>query len=179
MINMPLSKPIIIFLVALIVLGTGVYLFQKGYFHKKQTTFDPPYPEVNTNEDPILAVFEGRIPYTGPCDVCEKIKISLVLYQDKETKKPSTYWLGQVVVGEGNDRIVTQGSWILRRGIKGYPSAEVYMLDENTPEELRMYWRVNEDILLPLDKNMAPKVGNSAWGYMLSRYKEPYGPRTY
>jgi len=26
---------------------------------------------------------------------------------------------------------------------------------------------------------MRPLPGNAAWGYMLSRYDAPYGPRTY
>ena len=34
-------------------------------------------------------------------------------------------------------------------------------------------------ILLVLDEHMNPRVGNAAWGYMLSRYDAPYGPRTY
>jgi len=144
----------------------------------RQTTmaFDPPYPEANEDGDPILADFEGRIPcaLTG----CEKLKVGLVLYQDRRTRTPTTYWLG-LIGAAGNDRVVTQGAWAIRRGVKGYPEAVAYELDAAAPADLRRYWRVNEDILLVLDQNLSPKAGNAAWGYMLSRYTEPYGPRTY
>ena len=144
---------------------------------KVQTTFDPPYPERNAHGDPMLAVYEGRI----ACAFidCEMMKVRLVLYHHAETKAPTTYWLGFLGVGQGNDGTVTQGTWTLGRGILAYPEAVVYQLDDNTPLHLRNYWRVNEDILLALDPTMRPKVGNSAWGAMLSRYAEPYGPRTY
>jgi len=45
--------------------------------------------------------------------------------------------------------------------------------------DLRYVWRVSDDVALPLDERMAPRPGNSGWGYMLSRYDAPYGPRTY
>jgi disulfide bond formation protein DsbB len=35
-------------------------------------TFEPPYPQVNAAGDPILAVFEGRIPCSSPH--CERRK---------------------------------------------------------------------------------------------------------
>ena len=139
-------------------------------------TFDPPYPQMNRDGDPILAVFEGRI----PCHLanCQVLKVGLVLYRHRDTKAPSTYWLG-VVGGRGNDRTVTQGTWLERRGTKEYPDAPVYELDSNAGLGFRFFWRVNENILLPLDETMSPKAGNAAWGTMLSRYTEPYGPRTY
>jgi hypothetical protein len=148
-----------------------------AYSGKAPVSFDPPYPEVNANGDPILADFEGRI----PCAIegCQVMKVGLVLYQNRNTKAPTTYWLGLLHVGKGNDRTITQGNWTIRRGVKEYPDAIAYELDSNTPQDLRYYWRVNENILLVLDQNMSPKVGNAAWGYMLSRYAEPYGPRTY
>jgi hypothetical protein len=140
-------------------------------------TFDPPYPQINASGDPILAVFEGRIPCAA--DNCELRKVGLVLYADSAMKAPSTYWLGIVGVGAGNDRIVFQGAWTIRKGVAEFPGAVVYELDASAPYDLRRHWRVSEDVLLPLDASMRPLVGNSAWGYMLSRYAAPYGPRTY
>ena len=140
-----------------------------------QTTFDLPYPERNASGDPILAAFNGRT----PCDVqgCEKMKVSLVLYG--RAQAPSTYWLGILRVGLGNERAVAQGAWTIERGVKDYPSAVVYRLDANAAAGLRSFWRVSDDILLPLDEHARPKPGNGAWGTMLSRDTEPYGPRTY
>lgn len=79
----------------------------------------------------------------------------------------------------GNDRIVTQGRWDIRQGVAGYPGARVVALDALADADLRYFWRVNDDIALVLDEGMKPRPGNSAWGYMLSRYHAPYGPRTY
>jgi len=104
--------------------------------------------------------------------------VGLVLYEHAATKTPSTYWLG--VIGLiGNDRIVIQGAWTIRKGAKDFPEAVVYELDASAPDDLQRHWRVSEDVLLPLDQSMRPLAGNAAWGYMLSRYDAPYGPRTY
>ena len=139
-------------------------------------SFAPPFPEMNANGDPILADYVGRI----PCAVagCDRLKVELVLYRDRATGAPTTYWLG-LIGAAGDDRVVTQGAWTVRRGVTGYPDATAYQLDEAAPADMRHYWRVNEDILLVLDESFTPRVGNGAWGYMLGRLTEPYGPRTY
>jgi hypothetical protein len=142
-----------------------------------QTTFDRPYPERNSAGDPIVAVFDGRI----PCAVqgCEMRKVELVLYGRDAGRIPTSYWLGQVEVGMGNDRLVQQGAWSTRRGLQEYPDGLVYQLDSSADPTLQYLWRVNDEILLVLDQNLRPKVGNAAWGFMLSRDCAPYGPRTY
>lgn len=175
---MKLSRPGILLIITVVVASGVVGLFfHNGYFNKTPTIFYPPYPEFNSSGDPILVVFHGRIPCTAPN--CEKEKISLVLYQHRDTKTPSTYWLGRVLVDGGNNRLVTQGAWSIGRGIEGYADAEVYLLDSNTILDFRNYWRLNENILLPLDHSLKPKVGNSAWGYMMSRDSSLYGPKTF
>jgi hypothetical protein len=78
-----------------------------------------------------------------------------------------------------NNRVIEQGSWTIQHGVKGYPEADVIALDKNYVEELRYFWRVNDDVLLLLDNALKPKVGDAASGYMLSIYDEPYGPRVY
>ena len=140
-----------------------------------QTTFDPPYPERNGAGDPILGVFFGRI----PCAIkgCEMRKVELVLYGSEQV--PTTYWLGQVGVGMGNDWLVQQGTWTSRRGVQEYPDGLVYALDINADPSLQYLWRVNDEILLVLDPNMRPRAGTAAWGFMMSRDCAPYGPRTY
>jgi hypothetical protein len=139
-------------------------------------TFEPPYPQLNAAGDPIRAVFEGRIPCSSPN--CERRKVGLVLYEHAATRTPTTYWLGLIGL-TGNDRIVIQGTWTIRQGVKDFPEAVVYELDASAPDDLQRHWRVSEDVLLPLDQSMRPLAGNAAWGYMLSRYAAPYGPRTY
>jgi len=140
-------------------------------------TFDPSYPQFNAAGDPILAVFEGRLPCDAPN--CELRKVGLVLYERSAPEAPSTYWLGIVGVGLGNDRTVIQGTWTVRSGVKDFPEAMVYELDANAPDDLQRHWRVSDDVLLPLDHGMRPHAGNAGWGYMLSRYGAPYDvPRT-
>lgn len=142
-----------------------------------QTTFAPAYPERNASGDTILANFEGRIPCarTG----CDKLKVSLVLYQHPTTHAPTTYWLGVVPGVPGAVREVRTGIWRAVPGVAGHDGATAYVLDEGADEAVRYWWRVNEDILLALDGQMRPKAGNAAWGNMLSRDTHPYGPRTY
>lgn len=84
-----------------------------------------------------------------------------------------------VAVGAGDDRKVVQGDWTIRKGVEDFPEAVVYQLDAKGPDDLQRFWRASADILLPLDESLRPKAGNSAWGYMLSRYAALYGPRTY
>jgi hypothetical protein len=119
------------------------------------TSFDPPYPKTNVRGDPVLAVLEGRIPCATAA--CNMWKVTLVLYETKQEKAPETYWLG-VLGTHGNDRVVFQGNWVIRHGVTGYPDALAYMLDSNTDGDLRFFWRVDDDIVLPLDEGMSPKA---------------------
>jgi hypothetical protein len=161
---------------AIVALGAILLFLNAHRSRQVSITFDPPYPETNANGDPILTVLVGRI----PCAVaaCERLKVQLVLYESRKDRTPTTYWLG-IVGTRGNERVVTQGTWDVRQGVEGYPDALVYVLDDHTNKDLRYLWRVNDHILLPLDQHMSPKVGNAAWGYMLSRDDTPYGPRTF
>jgi hypothetical protein len=153
-------------------------LLWQGWDNRRAAvSFDPPYPPVDAAGAPILAVFEGRIPCSIPN--CQQRKVGLVLYQHGTAGNSGTYWLGLVRVGIGSGRDVVQGAWTTRRGVDAYPEAVVYELDSKAPDDLRRFWRVTTEILLPLDDSQRPKAGNAAWGYMLSRYAAPYGPRTY
>jgi hypothetical protein len=142
-----------------------------------QTTFDPAYPERNSAGDPIVAVFQGRI----PCAIqgCEMRKVELVFYGRDAGRTPTSYWLGQVGVGLGNESLVQQGAWTARRGLQEYPDGLVYELVSSADASLQYLWRVNDEIVLVLDQKLRPKAGNAAWGFMLSRDCAPYGPRTY
>ena len=160
---------------AIVIAGLAAW-WHNGRPRPTTVTFEPPYPQFNASGDPILAVFEGRIPCSSPH--CERRKVGLVLYEDSATRTPSTYWLGLVGL-TGNDRIVIQGSWTIRKGVKDFPEAVVYELDAGAPDDLQRHWRVSEEVLLPLDQSLRPLPGNAAWGYMLSRDDAPYGPRTY
>jgi hypothetical protein len=174
---MKLSKPAIASAAGAVLVGAIILLLINVHQPRRiSATFDPPYPEANADGDSIRAVLEGRIP-CGMAD-CARLKVQLVLYESRTEKIPTTYWLG-LIGTNGNDRVVRQGTWSVRTGVEGYSEALVYALDDRADETLRYYWRVNDNILLVLDEHMSPRVGNAAWGYMLSRYDAPYGPRTY
>jgi len=160
---------------AIVALGGVGWMLTPHRPHLVTASFDPAYPETNGSGDPILAVLEGIIPCSMPN--CKRIKVQLVLYENKKERAPTTYWLG-VIGTHGNDRIVTQGSWEIWRGVVAYADVLLYALYLHTDKDLRYFWRVTDEILLPLDEHMSPKPGN-AGGSMLSRYDAPYGPRTY
>ncbi len=81
---MKLSQPIMILIIFSVVVAGGVFwLYQNGYFRQAPPAFEPPYPAVNANGDPILGVFEGRT----PCVDCNVVKVALVLYQIQKPKR--------------------------------------------------------------------------------------------
>ena len=172
------SRRMVYAIAAAAILASGALVWTLTSHRPRLVTasFDPPYPATNIRGAPILAVLEGRIPCSN--SACGMRKVTLVLYEKTTEGTPATYWLGMVGT-HGNDRVVTQGNWETRRGVTGYPDALVYVLDASVDGDLRYFWRVNDDIVLPLDERMSPKVGNAGWGYMLSRYDAPCGPRTY
>lgn len=138
-------------------------------------TFDPPYPAADAAGRPLQAVFEGRIPC--PLAGCQRLKVQVALYGGAG-EAPASYWLG-TIGGHGDERVVETGAAKARRGVAGYAEALAYELDGASLEGLRRFWRVADDILIPLDAEGRPAAGNAAWGTMLSRYDAPYGPRTY
>lgn len=142
-----------------------------GYFVSSPTTFEPWYPAVNENGDPVFAVFEGRTPCVGQMAIpdCNKIKVGLALYQNAQTQLPTTYLLARVGVGTGNDRITNAGTLTITHGTALDPQASVYQLDSNAPQEFRSYWAIGQDILFILDQDMAPRVGDAAYSYVLNR----------
>lgn len=149
-----------IFLLSILIMLSGC-----GNLVKTTATFAPWYPSVNENGDPVFAVFESRI----PCADCEKIKFGLALYQDQETKAPTTYMMARVYVAKGDDRTVNKGIWTVTHGTKLDPQAIVYQLDSNAPQEFRSFWAIGQDILFILDQDMNPRVGDAGYGYALNR----------
>ena len=90
---------------ACVFVASAGLLFQKYWLDQAPSSFDPAYPAVNAQGDPILAVYEGRTPCQD-CQTAQLVKMQLVLYHNRETATPTTYWLGLVKVGEGNVRWV-------------------------------------------------------------------------
>lgn len=119
--------------------------------------------------------FDGRT----PCGDCQLVKIRLTLYRLSDGT-PTTYRLARLYVGRGNDRYITEGEW-KSVSAGGYPV--IYQLDANSPADLASFGEraprgaggvatflpVGEDILLLLDQNLKPRVGDGAFSFTLSR----------
>lgn len=133
----------------------------------------PWYPSANADGDPLMAVYESRVPCLDEqgraTPGCEKVKVALVLYRDAASGAPTTYLLGRVYVGDDSGRIETAGRWSIGAGTALDPAARVYELDASAPADFRSYWVVSDDILFILDRDRHPRLGDAGYGYALNR----------
>jgi hypothetical protein len=81
--------------------------------------------------------------------------------------------LERIGVGRGNQRDIQKGTWTIIHGTKTHPDAILYQLDQNAPEDLRTYWAVDPNILLILDTEMNPRIGDANESYALNRINAP------
>ena len=135
------------------------------------TNFPPWYAAENAGGDPAVADFEAHVPCAidpVPEPACQRVKLGLVLYRDAATGEPSTYVMSIVRVGVSDEREVRQGEWHIETGMALDAEATVFRLG-GAPEHLRAYWAVGDDLLLLLDGNRMPRVGDAAYGYTLNR----------
>ena len=120
--------------------------------------------------DPPFVDFEAHVPCTidpVPDPDCQRVKFGLVLYRDPVTHEPSTYVMSIVRVAVSDDREVHQGEWRTESGTALDPDATVYRLD-GVPEHLSAYWAVGDDLLLMLDGDGMPRVGDAGYSYTLN-----------
>ena len=125
-------------------------------------TFMPPFPPEEIPADALVGIFEGKF----PCETCVKIKTALVLLQEPATGNPTRYLLRQNQTGAPED---SEGSWRIRRGSRFDPGAVVYELQPPGSPVTIDYLTVGPDILLLLDEQLRPRVGNAAYSFTLSR----------
>ena len=135
----------------------------------------------------ILSVFQGNTPCSAqarplpqiPSDAdCEQIIWSLTLYQDPQTKAPTTYQLNSSygvskqgtndLVG-GGTAIVMDGPWTITTGTKSDADATVYQINPADPQTTVFFLKVNENMLHILSSEKNLLVGNGAWSYTLNR----------
>ncbi len=163
---MPKNILIIILFVVLLVAG-GFWFIKKHYSSTAPVVLPPWYSETDANGDPVVGVFENKLPCYEPG--CEKIKFALVFYQKPGAKYPTSYRMDRIYVAKGDDRTVNEGTLTATHGMKLYPEAVLYHLDDHVPQEFRSFWVVSPDVLFILDEAGNPRVGNAAYGYALNR----------
>ncbi len=132
--------------------------------------FPPWYPVENAQGDPPFADFEAHVPCAidpVPDPACQRVKLGLVLYRDPATQEPTTYVMSIIRVGVGDDREVHLGTWRTEAGTALDPEASVYRLD-GVPEHLAAFWAVSDGILLLLDGDRMPRVGDAGYSFTLN-----------
>jgi hypothetical protein len=132
----------------------------------------------------VFGVFQGRSPgleivrqlqlVTTADD--NKLKWSLTLYRDPATFQPTTYTLhvvgaGDLVKQEGGDyrQKIYEGKWIIGKGMKSNPGAQIYQLELGKPGVYFYLLKGDENVLFVLDENKEFRVGNEDFGYTLNR----------
>jgi hypothetical protein len=133
----------------------------------------------------VEGVFQGRTPcllaaqWQLPVDTdCEKVKLSLTLYKDPVTDKPTHYKLQFVGAGDviqqagGNYRGKTISlGWSVRKGLPGHPLAIVYCLQTAQPANPFYLLKGDDNVLFILDSKMALLTGNADYSFTLNRVR--------
>ncbi len=162
---MNIARTIVLFLVLVVFLIGGAFWLRSAYFDGGEAAEETLFQPANSRGDPLFGVYEGK----APCEDCNALKIGLALYRDDKTWAPTTYKLVRVYVGKNNDRVVNEGVWKVDGEVEGYPDAVVYELASSAPGEFESFWAINDDLLMILDEDGKPRVGNAGFGYLLNR----------
>ena len=135
----------------------------------------------------ILGSFRGNTPCSAqarplpqiPADTdCEQMIWSLVLYQDLQTKAPTTYQLNSAYglakpntndLIDGGTPILMEGTWTITAGTKSDPEATVYQINPDDPQTTAYFLKVSDNMLHILSSEKTLLVGNGAWSYTLNR----------
>lgn len=147
-------------IILLITFITGLQLMHGQAQAQKDTT--PP-------GSVVLAYYEGRTAckelmaalQEGYREACAKRKLSLILYVDSATRRPSSYKIRGVGIRSG------KGKWTIEKGTPTDPEAVVYRLDMGAVSMLLL--KGDEQVLFILDQDKRFLVGNAKYGYTLNR----------
>jgi hypothetical protein len=111
----------------------------------------------------LYGVFEGKV----PCEDCERVKVRLALFRNSDSAGANTYLLERIEVYEGH-RVTSRGRWSSTRETVAGLDGLVYRL-EGAPDDFGWYLAVGDDLLLMLDRELTPRVGNASHSFTLSR----------
>jgi hypothetical protein len=121
----------------------------------------------------VFGIFDGRTPCQGiarelgvaPRPGCWKAKWRLTLFQDPNTKQPTTYRL-EGTLYRSQPR---EGSWRITRGSPELPDAEIYELATTSAESPAWLLKGDDRVLFFLGRDRRPLTGNATNAYTLDR----------
>lgn len=132
-------------------------------------------------DNPIQVIYDGRTPCREfaaehQWDVatsCFKLKWKLTLNRDSLTGAPTTYTIRKVVDNISQD---VTGKWSIINGLKSNPTAVIYQLDPDKPDQTISLFVADENILFFLHKNLTFFVGNDDFSFTLNKRDEKTSP---
>ena len=118
----------------------------------------------------VYGVFAGRTACQefmkelnmGENTECIKRKMSIILYQDSATGKPTTYET------KGMGKWSGKGNWYILQGTATDPRATVFQLKLDATTSLFLL-KGDENVLFILDRNKNFLTGNAKFSYTLNR----------
>ena len=121
----------------------------------------------------LVGVFGGRTPCREVAQQlnhpvatdCMKLKWELTLYQDPQTRTPTTYKLRGTLFRD-YDR---QGTWTIVRGRQGDPNALIFKLDPEKNGRSLLLFNADDRVLFFLHNDGSLMVGNRDFSYTLNR----------
>jgi len=127
-------------------------------------------------EDNILhRVYEGRTPCKeissqhpemNASPACFKIKWKLVLNRDSITKQPTTCTIRNIVDNQPRDIV---GKWEILKGTANDPSVFIYKITVSNLTDPILFLAADNNILLFLDKEKEPLVGNDDFSFTMNK----------
>ena len=121
----------------------------------------------------LVGVFGGRTPCREVAQQlnhpvatdCMKLKWELTLYQDPQTRTPTTYKLRGTLFRD-YDR---EGTWTIIRGRQGDPNALIFKLDLEKSGRSLLLFNADDRVLFFLQNDGSLMVGNRDFSYTLNR----------
>jgi hypothetical protein len=120
----------------------------------------------------------GVVPITPPNAHCEQMVWKLTLNYDGARSTSTTYRLegaygmakqGTRELVDGGTPFVVEGKWMIGQNADTKSEAVIYQLNPDVPEATISFLRINDNLLLLMDRAGELMVGNGGWGYTLQR----------
>lgn len=129
-------------------------------------------PLLKTFGSALVGVFAGRTPcrevarqLNHPVATdCMKLKWELTLYQDPQTRTPTTYKLRGTLFRDYN----REGTWTIVRGRQGDPNAVIFKLDPEKNGRSLLLFNADDRVLFFMHNDGSLMVGNRDFSYTLN-----------